>query len=194
VRKGPFGEQLDLYGSKAFAVVDHQIAHVYVRDGEEVDRVKDLLAAVPGVARVLAGAERAAIHLDHERSGEIVMLAERNAWFAYPFWFDDTAAPDYARGVAIHHKPGFDPCELFFDPKFKMPKLHAARRLVQKKLGFRMIMDVVPLDASIVRGSHGLAALDSRDRPILIGHGRKPGDEVSMTSVAGMLMEAMGLA
>jgi predicted AlkP superfamily pyrophosphatase or phosphodiesterase len=194
VRKGPFGEQLDLYGSRAFAVVDHQLAHVYVRDAEEVGRVKDLLAAVPGVGRVYAGGERAEIHLDHERSGEVILLADRDAWFAYPFWLDDAVAPDYARAVAIHHKPGFDPCELFFDPKLSFPKLHAARRLFEKKLGVRMTLDVVPLDASIVRGSHGLAALDPRDRPILIGHGRKPtASEVPMTNVGGMILDALDL-
>jgi len=194
VRRGPFGEQLDLYGSRAFAVVDHQLAHVYVRDPEDVSRVRDLLAPVPGVAKVLAGEDRESIHLDHERSGEIILLAEPDAWFAYPFWLDDNLAPDYARAVAIHHKPGFDPCELFFDPKLNFPKLYAARRVLQKKLGFRMTLDVVPLDASIVRGSHGLAARDPRDRPILIGHGPKPGESVAMTRVRDLLLTSLGLA
>ena len=193
VRLGPFGEQLDSYGSRAFAVVDHQLAHIYVRDPEDVPRVRDLVASVSGVALVFAGEERAEIHLDHTRAGEIVALSEPTAWFAYPFWLDDHAAPDYARAVAIHAKPGFDPCELFFDPKLWFPKLHAARRLLQKKLGFRMTMDVVPLDAGIVRGSHGLAAADPLDRPILIGHGTKPGESVPMTAVRDLLLEAMGL-
>jgi predicted AlkP superfamily pyrophosphatase or phosphodiesterase len=194
VRPGPFGEQLDLYGSRAFAVVDHQLAHVYVRDAEDIPRVKELLAPVPGVAKILSGEERAEIHLDHDRSGEIILLAEPDAWFAYPFWLDDAVAPDYARSVAIHHKPGFDPCELFFDPKLRFPKLHAARRLVQKKLGFRMTMDVVPLDAAIVRGSHGLAAADPLDRPILIGHGPNPGPSVPMTSVRDLILGALDLS
>jgi predicted AlkP superfamily pyrophosphatase or phosphodiesterase len=189
VRRGPFGEQLDLYGSRAFAVVDHQLAHVYVRNPDDTPRVRDLLAAVPGVARVLVGEERAEIGLGHARSGELVLLAERDAWFAYPFWTDDRVAPDYARAVAIHAKPGFDPCELFFDPRLKFPKLHAARRLIQKKLGFRMTMDVVPLDAAIVRGSHGLAAADPRDRPILIGHGPNPGASVPMTAVKELILK-----
>ncbi len=193
VRRGPFGEQLDMYSSQAFAVVDHQLAHIYVKDPEHVPAVKSLFTGLPGVAQVLAGEERAAIHLDHERSGEVVLLSEPDAWFAYPFWLDDRIAPDYARAVAIHHKPGFDPCELFFDPKLWLPKAHAARRLIQKKLGFRMTMDVVPLDAAIVRGSHGLAATDAIDRPILVGHGPNPGGTVLMTSVKEMLLEALGL-
>jgi predicted AlkP superfamily pyrophosphatase or phosphodiesterase len=193
VRRGPFGEQLDLYGSRAFAVCDHQLAHVYVRDPEDIPRVREVLASVAGVAKVLAGEERAAIHLDHARAGEVVVLSQPDAWFAYPFWLDDKLAPDYARAVAIHAKPGFDPCELFFDPKLWFPKLHAARRLIQKKLGFRMTMDVVPLDATIVRGSHGLTAADPRDRPILIGHGPNPGPSVPMTGVRDLLLDALEL-
>lgn len=193
VRPGPFGEQLDLYGSRAFAVVDHQLAHVYVREPGDIERVKDLLSPVPGVGRVLAGEEKAELGLNHPRSGELVLLSARDAWFAYPFWLDDAQAPDYARAVAIHHKPGFDPCELFFDPRFRMPKLHAARRVLEKKLGFRMTMDVVPLDAGIVKGSHGLAAADPLDRPLLIGHGPRPGASVPMTAVKDLLLGAMGL-
>jgi predicted AlkP superfamily pyrophosphatase or phosphodiesterase len=192
VRDGPFGEQLDTFGSRAFAVCDHQLAHVYVNDPGDVPRVRDVLAAVPGVGRVLAGEERAEVHLDHDRSGELVLLSDRDAWFAYPFWLDDARAPDYARAVAIHHKPGFDPCELFFDPKLALPKLHAARRLVQKKLGFRMTMDVVPLDAAIVRGSHGLPAADPLDGPLLVGDGPNPGP-VPMTAVRDLVLTALGL-
>lgn len=193
VRTGPFGEQLDLYDSRAFAVVDHQLAHVYVKDAADIPRVHDVLTPLAGVDRVLIGEERAAIGLAHERSGELILLAKPRAWFAYPFWLDDALAPDYARAVAIHHKPGFDPCELFWDPKLFAPKLRAARRLIQKKLGFRTIFDVVPLDASIVRGSHGLAASDPRDRPILIGHGPNPGESVAMAGVRDLLLNAMDL-
>jgi len=195
VRNGPFGEQLDTYESRAFAVVDHQLAHVYVKHYGDVQRVKELLHAVPGVAEVLAGEERAKYQLDHSRSGEIIALSTPKAWFAYPFWLDDAAAPDYARSVAIHHKPGYDPAELFFDPEFKAPKIHAARRLLQKKLGFRMSMDVVSLDAGIVRGSHGLNPADPQDGAIIIGHGQKPSaGHMPMTAVKGLLLNAMGLA
>lgn len=194
VRGGPFGEQLDTFGSRAFAVCDHQLAHVYVTDQADVPRVRDLLAEVPGVRAVLAGEERAAVYLDHGRSGELVLLAERDTWFAYPFWLDDALAPDYARSVAIHHKPGYDPCELFFDPALRFPKLHAARRLVQKKMGYRTTFDVVPLDAAIVKGSHGLPAADPLDKAILIGHGPRPsGNVVPMTAVRDLLLADLGL-
>jgi hypothetical protein len=193
VRKGPFGEQIDLYASRAFAVVDHQLAHIYVRDFSLAGHAAAALAGTPGVAKVLSGTERADIGLDHPRSGELIALAKPDAWFAYPFWYDDRSAPDYARAVAIHHKPGFDPCELFFDPRLRIPPLHVARRLLQKKLGFRMTLDVVPLDAAIVRGSHGLAAADPLDRPILIGHGPCPGTSTPMTRVKELLLAGMGV-
>lgn len=193
VRTGPFGDQVDLFASRAFAVCDHQLAHVYVQDPHDIPVVRDVLQPVPGVARVLAGEERADLHLAHPRSGEVTLVAEPDCWFAYPFWLDDAHAPDYAPAVAIHHKPGFDPCELFFDPELWFPKLHAARRLLQKKLGFRTTFDVVPLDAGIVRGSHGLAAADPLDRPILIGHGPNPGPTVPMTDVRDLLLGALGL-
>ena len=194
VHRGPFGDQLDLYASRAFAVVDHQVAHISVKHPADVPRVCDLLRATPGVARVFSGEERREIHLDHPRSGEVIALSEPTAWFAYNFWPDDKYAPDYAPSVAIHHKPGFDPCELFFDPKLMFPKLRAARRLLQKKLGFRTIFDVCPLDAGIVRGSHGLAAQLEQDRPLLVGHGPNPGPVVLMTSVKDLLLNRFGLS
>ena len=126
---------------------DHQLAHVYVADAADRPRVRDVLRGLKGVAGILEGEERGEVQLRHERSGELVVLAERDAWFAYPFWLDDRRAPDYARTIDIHRKPGYDPCELFFDPKLWQPKVRAAWRLVQKKLGFRTLFDVVPLDA-----------------------------------------------
>lgn len=183
VRRGPFGEQLEPYLSRAYAVCDHQVAHVYVRDAADILHARYVLASLPGVARVLAGEERAEVGLKHERAGELVVLSDRDAWLAYPFWLDDALAPDYARTVAIQHKPGYDPCELFLDPALTFPKLRVARRLLQKKLGFRMKMDVIPLDASIVKGSHGLPAADSQDGPLWIGDGERPGGDVVPTTV-----------
>jgi predicted AlkP superfamily pyrophosphatase or phosphodiesterase len=193
VRHGPFGEQLDLYDSHAFAVCDHQLAHVYVREMKAIPKLREMFENMPGVARVYAGEERREIQLDHPRSGELILLAEPDAWFAYSFWQNDRNAPDYARSVAIHNKPGFDPCELFWDPALSFPKLRAARRLLQKKLGFRTIFDVIPLDPMIVKGSHGLVASDPLDRPILIGHGPNPGTSVPMTAVKELLLRELAL-
>jgi len=194
VRPGPFGEMLDTFQSRAVAVVDHQVAHVYVPEPQDRPQVREVLQALPGVASVHEGEERAALGLDHPRSGELIALAEPDAWFAYPFWLDDRQAPDYARTVDIHRKPGYDPCELFFDPHLWWPLGWAMWRLLQKKLGFRTLFDVVPLDASLVRGSHGLASADPADRPLLIGDGRAPGgQELAMTGVRDLVLRELGL-
>jgi predicted AlkP superfamily pyrophosphatase or phosphodiesterase len=191
VRRGPFGEQLDTFTSRAFAVCDHQLAHVYVAEEDDLEKTRAALSAIPGVAKVLAGDERAEIGLLHRRSGELILLAAPDAWLAYPYWLDDDFAPDYARTVAIHNKPGYDPCELFFDPQRPLVKARAAFRLLQKKLGFRMKMDVIPLDARIVRGSHGLPGSDPQDRPLLIGNGPAPAEDLAMTDVHDLVLRAL---
>jgi hypothetical protein len=192
VRPGPFGETVDLFQSRAIAVCDHQLAHVYVADAADRLSVKELLSADPETTRVLEGEERRDLGLDHPRSGELIALSKSDAWYAYPYWLDDRAAPDFARTVDIHRKIGFDPCEMFFDPKLRYPKLRAAKRLLQKKLGFRTLFDLVPLDASLVRGSHGLPAADALDRPILIGDGPAPAEDLAMTDVYGCVVRAFG--
>ncbi len=149
VRDGPYGEQLLPGDSAVFAVADHQVAHIYVRDRARIREVQQFVRQIDGVADVV---EPAALELDHPRSGELVALARPDAWFSYYFWLDDARAPDYAPTVDIHRKPGYDPAELFMTSK---PR--AMLRLAQKKLGFRYRMDVIPLDATRVRGSHGLA-------------------------------------
>jgi Type I phosphodiesterase / nucleotide pyrophosphatase len=195
VRPGPFGEMLDTFGSRAVAVCDHQVAHVYlIREGDsELSRVRGLIARLPGVARVLTGAERAEIGLDHPRAGDMVVLSEGDAWFAYPYWVDERAAPDFARTVDIHRKPGYDPCELFFDPRLWWPEGRALLRLAQKKLGFRTRFDVVPLDPHLVRGSHGLRAAIPQDKPVLLGDGPAPAgsDSIPMTDVHQLLLRAL---
>jgi predicted AlkP superfamily pyrophosphatase or phosphodiesterase len=192
VRPGPFGEILDTFTSRAFAVCDHQVAHVYVAEAADIPRVRDVLTALPGVDRVFAGEERRELGLVHPRSGELVALSSRDAWFAYPFWQDDNLAPDYARTVDIHRKPGYDPCELFFDRRLWWPKGRAMRRLLQKKLGFRTLLDVVPLDPGLVRGSHGLAAASSEEGPLLVGDGPAPSAEVlPMQAVHDLLLRAL---
>jgi predicted AlkP superfamily pyrophosphatase or phosphodiesterase len=191
IRPGPFGEIFEPFTSRAFAVCDHQLAHIYVKDPADISRVRDLLGGEPGVTRLYSGEERREIGLDHPRSGEIVALAEPDAWFAYPFWLDDRLAPDYARTVDIHRKPGYDPCELFVDPKIKRPIVRIARRLIAKKFGFRTLFDVIPLDPSLVRGSHGLRAASVEDRPILIGDGPEPVESLETPDVHRLLLDAL---
>ena len=191
VRDGPFGENVDLFASRAVAVCDHQLVHVYVAKKHDQQRVLEVLSEEPTIAHTYVGEARGEVGLDHPRSGEIVALAQRDAWFAYPFWKDDARAPDFARTVDIHRKIGFDPAEMFFDPSLSAPKLKAAWRLLQKKLGFRMLMDVIPLDPSMVRGSHGLPAEDLIDRPLLIGDGAPPGEDLSLTDVHDLLEGAL---
>lgn len=188
VRPGPFGDILDTFGSRAFAVCDHQVAHVYVNDAD-VERVRELLAGTPGVARVYAGEQRSEIGLNHPRAGELVALAEPDAWFAYPFWLEDRCQPDYAPTIDIHRKPGYDPCELFFNPKLLWPKGRAAWRLLQRKLGFRALFDIVPVDPTLVRGSHGLPTTDNR--PVLIGDGPEPGMDLSLVDVQQAVLQAL---
>jgi predicted AlkP superfamily pyrophosphatase or phosphodiesterase len=193
-RPGPFGETLDTFASRAFAVCDHQLAHIYVPDAADLAHVRDWIAAQPGVARVLHGEERSEFHLHHDRAGELIALADGDAWFAYPFWLEDRQAPDYARTVDIHRKPGYDPCELFFDPRLVWPKGRALLRLLQKQLGFRYLMDVIPLDPTLVRGSHGLPAANPNDQPLFIGSGPAPSEgSMPMTVVHDLVLQALGL-
>ncbi|MCS7046644.1 MAG: alkaline phosphatase family protein, partial [Gemmataceae bacterium] len=189
VRSGPFGEQLDSYGP-ALAVCDHQIAHVYVNDPTLRPRVKEIVAALEGIDTVVEASERARLGLDHPRAGDLIALAKPKAWFAYPFWLNDAQAPDYARTVDIHRKPGYDPCELFLDPHRWWPMGRALAKLALKKLGFRALIDVIPLDASLVRGSHGLPAADALDRPVLIGDGSPPPAEVTHEQVHQLVLRA----
>jgi len=159
VRDGPYGEMLMPMDSKAFAVVDHQLAHVYIQDVSIKESVRRLLQQLPGVSDVVDPGE---LQLDHPRSGELIALAQPDSWFAYYYWLDEARAPDFARTVDIHRKPGYDPCELFMTSPVR-----AGLRLLQKKLGMRYRMDVVPLDPSLVRGSHGLRPAP-RDGPLII--------------------------
>jgi predicted AlkP superfamily pyrophosphatase or phosphodiesterase len=159
VRGGPYGEMLETFESRAFAVVDHQLAHIYVR-GLPLEEVRKSIEALDGIERVVPPRD---LELDHPRSGELIAIAKSDSWFAYPYWLEDDLAPDFARTVDIHRKPGYDPCELFLTSPAR-----AGLRLLQKKLGFRYRMDVIPLDASLVKGSHGLHPAPE-DGPAIIG-------------------------
>ncbi|MBE9028820.1 alkaline phosphatase family protein [filamentous cyanobacterium LEGE 11480] len=158
----------DVGASKAFAVADHQLAHIYINEPDVYDRVKTLLEQTSGVAKVLDDAGKQQYQLDHPRAGELVAVAAPEAWFTYYYWLDDRRAPDFARTVDIHRKPGYDPVELFINPDIKLPQLKIAKTLLKRKLGGRSLMDLTPLDATLVRGGHGHIPPSKTDRPLLI--------------------------
>lgn len=162
-------ETLDYGGSRVFAVADHQVAHVYVNDSSLLDRVRDVLNAEPGVETVH---ETKSLWQDGPalaRAGDFVVEAQSDAWFAYPFWEDDALAPDYARTVDIHRKPGYDPCELFLDPSLAFAKASIGLHLLKRRIGLRSLLEVIPLDAGLVRGSHGRASVPEREQPVILG-------------------------
>jgi len=161
-------ELLDAGASRAFAVADHQIAHIYVAEPALIPQVKALVESLPGVERVLDEAGKRQLGLDHPRSGELVAISRADSWFTYYYFLDDARAPDFARTVDIHRKPGYDPVELFIDPKLPLAKARIAFRLAQKLLGFRYMMDVISLDATLVKGSHGRPTDDPRHGPLFI--------------------------
>lgn len=182
-------ELLDCGASRAFAIADHQVAHVYVNDPAIRHEVRAALEAVDGVAQVLDAAGKAAIGLDHPRAGELVALSDEDAWFTYYYWDDDLKAPDFARCVDIHRKYGYDPVELFLDPALTLPKARVAWKLAKKALGFRMLMDVIALDPSLVGGSHGVRPASSDEWPVLIGLGSED-EPIAATDVHDRLLRA----
>jgi predicted AlkP superfamily pyrophosphatase or phosphodiesterase len=186
---------LDPGGSVAFAVADHQLAHIYVNDPDALSRVKDIVGGVPGVEMVLDRAAQADFRIDHARAGDLVAVAAPQAWFTYYYWLDDTRAPDYARTVDIHRKPGYDPVELFLDPAIKIPPLTVGWKLAKRKLGFRSLLDVIPLDASLVRGSHGRPGPASEEGPMIMSKakGLFDGDRIESVDVYGLLKRHMGI-
>lgn len=183
-------EQLDAGASRAFAVADHQVAHVYVKDPADLPKVRALCEKLDGVEQVLDGAGKKAAGLDHERSGELLLVSRADRWFSYYFWLDDARAPDYARTVDIHLKPGYDPVELFIDPKLTFPMLKVGRRLLARKLGFRNLLDVIPLDATLVKGSHGRLTDKADDGPLFMSSVPEllPPDAVAATDVKQLLL------
>lgn len=183
-------ELLNAGASEAFAVADHQIAHVYVKSSGRVLEVKRLLEQVPGIELVLGEEGKRRYGLDHARSGELIAVSRPDRWFSYYYWRDDERAPDFARTVDIHRKPGYDPVELFIDPALRLPKLRVAWRLAQKKLGFRMLMDVISLDATLPRGSHGRVTDTPEQGPLFITSepGDLPSGTVSAVDVKGLIL------
>jgi predicted AlkP superfamily pyrophosphatase or phosphodiesterase len=188
------GQLLDAGASRAFAVADHQVAHVYVSRAADVAAVGALLARTAGVERVLDRAAQAEAGLDHERSGELVCIATPGAWFAYHYWLDEARRPDFAPTVDIHRKPGYDPTELFLDPTLRLPKLRIAWNLAKKVLGFRYLMDVIGTDPTIVKGTHGRLPADPADGPVFLSSTRRgAADVVRAEEVAARILAACGL-
>ncbi len=184
-------EQLDPGASAAFAVADHQIAHIYVQRADAIGAVKKLIEDLPGVERVLDAHTKPQFGLDHPRSGELVAIAQADSWFSYYYWLDDARAPDYARTVDIHRKPGYDPVELFIDPAIRLPKLAVGWRLAQRMLGFRRLMDVIGLDATLVKGSHGRVTEHSAEGPLFISSVPEllPAGAVEATAVKDLILD-----
>ena len=133
---GEGGEEIDLGRSQAFALVDHQVTHVYA-DEDVVEDAREALSGLSGVERVLGEEGKEEYGVAHENAGDLVLVAEPSAWFQYYWWHEDENAPYYATDMDIHAKPGFDPVELFFGDD-----------------------GLVSLDASKVGGSHGRADVD----------------------------------
>ncbi|WP_425309600.1 nucleotide pyrophosphatase/phosphodiesterase family protein [Ammonicoccus fulvus] len=190
-------ELLDPWTSRAFAVADHQVAHVYVRDAADRARVAAMIAELPGVDEVLDREAQQRYGIHHERSGDLVAVAAPGAWFTYYYWLDDAVAPDFARGVDIHRKPGYDPAELFLDPADKLVKAKAGLNLLKKKVGLRYTMNVVPLDPTWVKGTHGRLPDSDADRPVFISSNPDlpglGGDSVAATAVHDLILAAAGV-
>jgi predicted AlkP superfamily pyrophosphatase or phosphodiesterase len=181
---------LDPGASAAFAVADHQVAHVYVNDRRRTAEVRALLEEDPGIDRVLGAAEKADYRIDHPRAGDLVAIARPHAWFTYYYWLDDARAPDYARTVDIHRKPGYDPAELFLDPAMAMPSIAVAWKLAKRALGFRTLLDVIPLDATLVKGSHGRADGPADEGPVVLGRSANlfGGDRLASVDVYDLIL------
>ncbi len=175
VREGDDGELLDTEASLAWALVDHQLAHVFVKDADidTVALVEQIFRGTAGIAEVLAGSARAKYQMDHPRSGELILISTPHSWQAYYYWLDDRRAPAFARTVDIHRKPGYDPVELHLDPETRS----------------------IPLDASRVRGSHGAPAVDDTQRGVLLSSraGVIDRTEVEGTDVAAIVLRHFGM-
>lgn len=190
--KGELGlELLDAGASKVFAVADHQIAHIYINDPSIAPQLMSLLQDVPGIDYIYGAQDKVEYGINHKRAGDLVVVSKPDAWFTYYYWLDDSKAPDFARTVDIHRKPGYDPVELFLDPAIRFPMLKIGAKLLKKKLGFRMLMDLIPLDATLVKGSHGYPTVDPNEQPILIAPTSLAPHAIDSTDVFGLIRAAV---
>ncbi|RNI39124.1 alkaline phosphatase family protein [Hanamia caeni] len=178
-------ELLDPGASKAFVVADHQVAHVYINDPSVTNKVKSILEKVQGIELIMDKTAQQNYHIGNARSGDLVLMADAESWFTYYFWLDDAVAPDYARAVDIHKKPGYDPVEMFMTSK-----LRAGYKLLRKKIGLRYVMDVIPLDATLIKGSHGRVATPSEFHPVIIS-GESLNKNISATDVYNVIWDSL---
>ncbi|HHX7182127.1 alkaline phosphatase family protein [Bacillus cereus group sp. BY128LC] len=163
---------LDLEMSKAFALADHQLAHVYIQDSRDIGGVKEILERTPGIAEVWGEEEKRVHKINHELSGQLIAIAEPDSWFVYYWWLNDEQAPEFAYNVDIHRKPGYDPVELFVNPKTLQ----------------------IPLEPERIKGSHGLPAKDKGDYVSLVVTGRdfELPDTLEATEVHDLLLKLVG--
>lgn len=162
-------EILDAGASEAFAMADHQIAHIYVKNPDRISEVANFVGNLDGVECVWNESDKRKHGLDHERSGELIAVSEPDRWFSYYYWLDDDKAPDFARTVDIHRKPGYDPVELFADPEISFPKLAVGLKLAKRKLGQRQLLDIISLkDTKLVKGTHGRITDNPDHGPLVI--------------------------
>jgi len=189
IRTERWYELLDAGASKAFAAADHQIAHIYINDPAVKAQVKKRLEQTEGIELVLDEDGKKAHHIDHERAGDLVAIAKPDSWFTYYYWLDNAKAPDYAHLVDIHRKPGYDPVEMFMDPKNPFIKLRAGYKLARKLLGFRYLMDVIPLDATLIKGSHGAISAPREFYPICITDAPLTQAELQATDIYDVIWE-----
>jgi predicted AlkP superfamily pyrophosphatase or phosphodiesterase len=191
VRKEMGRETFDAGASTAFAVADHQAAHIYVRQQDRIRPVSELIRGLDGVESVLDDDGKRQAGIDHPRSGELVAISRPDRWFSYYFWLDDDRAPDYARTVDIHRKPGYDPVELFLDPAIKVPKVSVGWRIAKRKLGMRTLLDVISLkDTKLVKGSHGRLTENPDDGPLVISSRPEllPAGEIPATAFKALVL------
>jgi predicted AlkP superfamily pyrophosphatase or phosphodiesterase len=181
-------ELLDAGASKAFAVADHQVAHVYINDVSVAKQVRHMLEKIKGIELILDKKEQSAYNINHERTGDLLLMADKDSWFTYYFWLDDGKAPDYARTVDIHKKPGYDPVEMFMTSK-----LRAAYKLLRKKMGLRYVMDVIPLDATLIKGSHGRIGVSPEYNPVIITNEKLDKEKLQATEVYDVLWRSLGM-
>ncbi|WP_440055265.1 alkaline phosphatase family protein [Pseudoalteromonas sp. T1lg65] len=191
VRESLGTELLDAGASEAFAVADHQIAHIYVKNPKKVRAVAKMLREVAGIEHVLDKQAQAEWGIAHPRSGELIAVAKSGYWFSYYYWLDEGRRPDFANTVDIHRKPGYDPAELFIDPQIRFPVLKVISRLIQKKLGLRMLMDVIPTNGAQVKGSHGRLPDTPEQGPLLISSEPIPKHIKALESGSGLPMTAI---